>query len=462
MTSQRHPSINVILLSIVVILAGSVCVTIAVAKQVSVTQPAWLMMIAMVLLVAPMGVVKIPNVTAKIVLGDVVTFGCMALFGTSAAVIAATVDGAAASLRITKSPLKFFYNVSTCAVSMTVAGYVATRTFPGFGSQQTPLSMSHFIGAMGLFALCYFAISTMLVAGFIAAMKGEHLLKLWRESFLWTSVSYLASGVFASASFALVGQFGYYIFLAAGGMMLLVSTFYRTYFQKVETANNRAESMEELNYHTIEALVTAIGAVGYGVKSNVRRVEYLAKALGEAAGCSADELKALRIAALFHDVGNVAGQQRMLTKPTELSSKEIEKIKLHASAGARLAKVIGFSPAVAEIIQYHHERFDGTGYPDSLKGEQIPLGARVLTIVDCYNALTLDHPYRPRLSRQDAVEALKKHAGSAFDPAILSKFLDLVASADEEACRAQSAATDIDELQTEFLYHRLNWQAAKK
>src|SRR5882672_8674987 len=134
MTQNRNHSSKTILLSTFVMLAGAAAVATAVARQAVAAEHAWMMMIAVMLLIAPMGAISIPGVTARIVLGDLVTFTCAALFGPSAAVIAATFDGAVTSLKITKSPLKFCYNVATCAISMTVSNMAARAAFPRFGS----------------------------------------------------------------------------------------------------------------------------------------------------------------------------------------------------------------------------------------------------------------------------------------------------------------------------------------
>src|SRR5437016_6145753 len=162
MTTKKHTSSTTVVLSIIVMLAGGAAVAVAVAKQAVVAEHAWLMMIALALLVAPMSAISIPSVKARVVLGDVVTFSCAALFGPSAAVIAAAVDGAVTSLRITKSPHKFSYNVAVCAVSMTAAGFIAKAAFPGFGLTAIQMPLAELVGAMGLFALCYFLISTVL------------------------------------------------------------------------------------------------------------------------------------------------------------------------------------------------------------------------------------------------------------------------------------------------------------
>jgi putative nucleotidyltransferase with HDIG domain len=193
---------------------------------------------------------------------------------------------------------------------------------------------------------------------------------------------------------------------------------------------------------------------------NVRRVEHLAVELGTRAGCSEDEMKALRLAAVLHDIGNIAVPQHILEKPGALTSEEYDKIKTHTILGAKIVESMDFPYPVAELVRHHHERYDGMGYPDRLSDEQIPLTARVLGIVDCYNALTIDRPYRPRLSRRHSVEIMKEQSGKAFDPELLTTFFEIIGVADDEACKAQSEALKLEELQAEIMTQRRLWLAA--
>jgi putative nucleotidyltransferase with HDIG domain len=445
-------------LSVLVITAGLAVAAMAAIRQSFVPGRAWLMMIALAIVVAPLGALYIPGLKAKVTISEVVTFSCALLFGPSAAVIAALADGAVISLRVTKNPRKFLYNVTVFASSMAVASLTTRTAFPAFGNPNAPSSVAVMVSATALFTLLYFLISTSLIAAYIAVSNKQSLLKLWRENFLWTSVSYLASGAAALAAFYLVGRFGYASFLVLTGAMMMIFLFYRTYFQKVESANRKAEQMEEINYRTIEALIAALGAIGFATKMNIRRVERLTGELGQRAGCSADDLKALRLAAMLHDIGNMAVPQQILEKPGALTAEEFLQVKVHPRIGARMVESIGFPFPVADIIRYHHERFDGTGYPEGLKGDSIPLTARVLGIVDCYNALTVDRPYRQRLSRADAIDVMKDLSGKAFDPALLEIFFAVVSEVDEEACRAQTVS--ISEIHAEIISHRRAWQAA--
>lgn len=232
---KRNSSTGLAVLSGIVILAGAVIVALTVVRQLLATEYAWLIMVALGLLAASMSTIEIPGVKARVVLGDVVTFACAALFGPSIGVIAAAADAAVTSLRITRSPRKFLYNVATCAISMTVAGSVTKAAFPLFGTGIGQLSIANMITAVVLLTICYFIISNLLIAGYIAVAKGEGIFKVWRESFPCASLSYIASGISALVAYLLIGQIGYMVFLILIGEIVLVFQFYRAYFKPTES-----------------------------------------------------------------------------------------------------------------------------------------------------------------------------------------------------------------------------------
>jgi len=133
-------------------------------------------------------------------------------------------------------------------------------------------------------------------------------------------------------------------------------------------------------------------------------------------------IKAIEAAALLHDAGKLAVPEHILNKPGKLTPTEFEKMKLHASLGADILSAITFPYPVVPIVRHHHENWDGTGYPCGLKGTDIPLGARILSVVDCFDALTSDRPYRPRLSDEDALRILAERRGTMYDPLIIDSF----------------------------------------
>jgi putative nucleotidyltransferase with HDIG domain len=454
---KSSPAISLTLLSLFVLLAGLASIGTAAASQALAPGHGWLAMVGLAVVVSAFGSVRIPGLKANIALGDMVSFACAAMFGPSAGVIAAAAEGAAVSLRVTKTFPKFAYNVASNSLSMAIAGFATTRAFPGFGTQPG-LSKVQLLLAVGLLAFCYGAVSTLLISIYLSIWKELRFLNLWKENSIWSSISFIGSGGSAVIGCLLAEQLGYYVFVVIIALMIAISLFYRMFSGAVERASDISHRLKDLNFRTMETMMAALGAVGYAIKINVRRVVRLATELGRSAGCSSEELSAIETAALVHDIGNIAVPTEILEKPAGLTLSEFEKIRTHAEVGARIVESMGFPPAVAQIIEHHHERFDGSGYPHGLKGEHIPLGARVLTIVDTYNALTIDRPHRGRFGRKEALDIMKASAGKAFDPALLTKFLEIVIQVDEEACRLQSEATAVTDLQTDLKTRRRRWQ----
>lgn len=184
------------------------------------------------------------------------------------------------------------------------------------------------------------------------------------------------------------------------------------------------EDATAVHLRTIEALALAIERIDDLSGDHLRRVRLYALELGRRMGLGAAELEALEYAALLHDVGELAVPQQIISKPGRLTPEEYEKTKIHAAVGAELVERVGFPVPVAPIVRAHHERWDGGGYPDGLRGEQIPLGARILSVVDCLNALMSERRHRPARTRAEALRMIEAQAGLAFDPAVVRTLLE--------------------------------------
>ena len=175
----------------------------------------------------------------------------------------------------------------------------------------------------------------------------------------------------------------------------------------------------EVQLATIEALALAIEAKAGCTPEHIRSIQQYAALLAEASGLSDGEVQAVRTAALLHDIGNMAVPEHILSKPEALTPEEFERVKIHPRVGAEILRNVPFGAPVSDLVLHHHERWDGLGYPAGLRGEDIPLGARILAIADCYSTLQADRPYRPARSERDAIAVLREYAGTSFDPALV-------------------------------------------
>ena len=177
----------------------------------------------------------------------------------------------------------------------------------------------------------------------------------------------------------------------------------------------------------------AIDAKDQITHGHIRRVQQYAVQLAKHIGVKEQvQISAIEAASLLHDMGKLAVPEYILNKPGKLTAAEFEKMKLHASVGADILSAIDFPYPVVPIVRHHHENWDGSGYPDGLRGAEIPIGARILSVVDCFDALTSDRPYRPRLPDADAIRILLDRRGSMYDPIIVDAFIEVHSVARQE------------------------------
>jgi diguanylate cyclase (GGDEF)-like protein/putative nucleotidyltransferase with HDIG domain len=194
---------------------------------------------------------------------------------------------------------------------------------------------------------------------------------------------------------------------------------YRFYRQRLENEKKHVEEIAGLHLRTIEALALAIEAKEYTTHSHLRRVEIYAVEIGKELGLSNSELQALRAGALLHDIGKLAVPEHIISKPGRLTAVEFEKMKIHPIIGAEILEQVEFPYPVAPIVRAHHEKWDGSGYPAGLSGEEIPIGARILAAVDCLDALTSDRQYRRSIALEDAMNHVCAESGKSFDPRVV-------------------------------------------
>jgi putative nucleotidyltransferase with HDIG domain len=282
----------------------------------------------------------------------------------------------------------------------------------------------------------YFTLNT-LIAGTVVWLESEEApLVLLRSHLPHLAVNFGVS-VSLAAMIVRTSESVVTVAVVVLAPMLLVSYLSsNTVAGRLEDANRHLEELRRLFHSTIETLAMAIDAKDRGTHGHIRRVQALSMRLATAMGASPDELKALEAAALLHDLGKLAVPEHILNKPGKLTPAEFDQMKLHASIGASMLAGIEFPFPVAPIVRHHHECWDGSGYPDGLRGPAIPLGARILSVVDCYDALTSDRPYRRRLTPTESIDMIRARSGTAYDPAVVDAFVSVQGSMDCETERA--------------------------
>jgi diguanylate cyclase (GGDEF)-like protein len=190
--------------------------------------------------------------------------------------------------------------------------------------------------------------------------------------------------------------------------------------------SRRAHQMSELHLATIEALALAIDAKDQTAHNHIRRVQLYAVGLARAVGMSEHEIRGVKTAALLHDIGKLAVPEHILAKPGPLTPEEFQKVRIHPQVGAGIISAVPFPYPVAPLILSHHERWDGRGYPAGLRERDIPVGARVLSIVEYFDALTSERPYHQAMSFDGAISLLQQEAGKALDPQMVETFVRIL------------------------------------
>ena len=291
------------------------------------------------------------------------------------------------------------------------------------------------------FAIVYFILNSSLVAFAIALEQNQNAFEIWSRhlSRLW--LNYWAGASVAALLVSISHKVTLLALSLIAPLMLVLYFTYRWSMERVEKAEAHLADLKRTFLQTIEALALAIDAKDQVTHGHIRRVQRHTMALADALGVKDETQKdALRAAALLHDTGKLAVPEYILNKPGALTASEFERMKVHAAVGADILKNIEFPYPVEPIVRYHHENWDGSGYPEGIRGSDIPLGARILSVVDCYDALTSDRPYRPRMTRQQAEQVLLERRGKHYDPWVVDRFLQILDRLERQEAEEQRQA----------------------
>jgi putative nucleotidyltransferase with HDIG domain len=268
-------------------------------------------------------------------------------------------------------------------------------------------------------AITHFLFGTAAMATIIGLTEDKPIPKVWNESYLWLFPYYMVGAAIAGFVSFLNRHIGWQASLLVLPPIYLLYRSYRLYLGKLEAEKQHAEKLSKLHLRTIEALALAIEAKDQTTGEHLQRVGFYAMELARELGLSEDETEALRAASVLHDIGKLAVPEHIISKPGKLTPEEFEKMKIHPIVGAEILEQVDFPYPVVPIVRAHHEKWDGSGYPHGLRGEDIPIGARILSAVDCLDALASDRQYRRALPLDKAMAMVASEAGISFDPRVV-------------------------------------------
>ena len=305
--------------------------------------------------------------------------------------------------------------------------YMALGFLPESLGSRVAGNMRHTNGMIAaiLFMVVTHFLANVLLNYLMRRFEGQTAIRpLMIEKILYPGVEYFCSFAATLVLYFTFVQFGIEFGLVIIPLALAGEIAYKIHLRQLAQKTKQIYDASRIHLATVEALATAIDArdqVGIG---HVRRTQIYAIGMGELLGLSDPEISALRTGALLHDIGKLAVPDHILNKPGKLTSAEMEKTKIHASVGASILEKVGFDDPVIPTVKYHHECWNGNGYPEGLKGNNIPLTARILSVADAFDTLRGARPYRPPISREEACSFLLNGSGSQFDPRIVSLFLN--------------------------------------
>lgn len=387
--------------------------------------PAWLALAALTVLTGSF-TVKIPGLVARLSVSEPFVFAATLWFGPSVGAVTASLDALIMSLWLLpnlKTLHRVVFNVSVLVISIWLAsqGFFALAGI----NPRAPVydSLADFVLPLYLFTACSFLLNSGLVAAAISFERKQSAFRIWREQFLWLSLNYFGGASVAAVLVVYAKAMDWAVVGIIVPLLAISYLTFRTTLGRLDDANSHLRELNHLYLSTIETLAMAVDAKDQVTHGHIRRVQRYALGLARALGLNDDkQVKAIEAAALLHDMGKLAIPEYILNKPGRLTSLEFEKMKLHAGIGADILSSIDFPYPVIPIVRHHHENWDGSGYPDGLRGTNIPLGARILSVVDCFDALTSDRPYRPKLTSEEALQVVIARRGLMYDPVVVDAF----------------------------------------
>ncbi|MDQ4122767.1 MAG: diguanylate cyclase [Acidobacteriota bacterium] len=373
--------------------------------------------------------IKVPDTQTTVSAADAITFLALIYLGIPAGVIVAGIAAFAGGLRDEGKVEEKLTGAAISIVGAFGAGqafYFALNHYAGISQKPLAnglLEIEGFALVLVIAAFAQFLLTSVFSGLFLAVKNNQLFVKIWSQGILSCSWSCFLGALAAGTVQYSEAHWGAAHGVVSLPLVALPYIAYKLHFRRMNEKNHEISEINRVQLAAVQTLAAAVDAREQTSPGHTRRVQIYAVGLANALRLPADDVKALEAAALLHDIGKLAVPDHILNKPGRLSRPEMDKVKVHAVVGADILKKVDFPYPVVPTVLYHHERWDGDGYPEGLCGEEIPLTARVLAIADAYDSMREPRSYRPALDRDDARRALLAGAGAQFDPRLVDVFL---------------------------------------
>ncbi len=353
---------------------------------------------------------------------DAIVLLIVCRYGLAAAIFIAGIEGFTSSRRTVRRLSSNLFSFGMMSLAIAAAGVTllcvlrAGGGVAGSSLKALPLVAVALLGA----SLTHSIVNLGLISTLFALRNQHPVLQSWKANLLWTVPMFLPTSAAASLIYIAL-QYDVLMMIIIGAPLLLA--IYFGHRQHRNSIQERINSLEKAHHEMVEALAVAINAKDEVTHEHVLRVQIYAAGVARLLGCSDSEVDALKAGALLHDIGKIAVPDYILNKPGKLTAAEFEKMKMHTVIGAQILGRVEFPYPVVPVVRHHHERWDGRGYPDGLSAENIPLTARILSVVDCFDAVREDRQYRKGMTREQAIDFLMTNSGSLYDPRVVGTFI---------------------------------------
>jgi len=378
-------------------------------------------------------------------LGFAITFAALLRLGPSGALVVGALGCLSSCLHPRPQPgFQLAFNVAVAAAATWAAGLV----FLGLNGGGLGLSLERTVPAAIAASLVYFALNSAATAAVIGLCTGQNIAHFWREHFLWAAPSYFAGAAIGTLAALVCGSRSWLLPVFVAPVAWLTYSAYAVYARRAAERQTHIERLADLYLGTIRSLAVAIDAKDQRSHHHIVRVQRSAVATARHMGLDNDLVEAVNTGTLLKDIGKLGVPDYVLLKSGELTGEEFAKIRCHPEVGAAILEGVPFPWPVLPVVRSHHERWDGGGYPDGLRGGEIPLTARILAVADVYDALTSSRAHRGAWSHEEALAEIERQAGSQFDPAVAAAFAAVIGGLaqepDEEEPRHEAAPADAE------------------